>query len=54
MPDIGIDVRHSVASVRVNKLDIKIEGNTLLILDHILTDQLTGNIYQGQYISTSE
>lgn len=49
MPYIGIDVRHRVASIRIDKLDVEIEGDTLLILNHILTDQLTGNVYRSQY-----
>lgn len=45
VPEIGIDVRQGIAGVGVDQLDIHVQRNTSLVLDNVLADKFTGNIF---------
>lgn len=51
MPDVHVDVGQGVAGVGVNHLDVHVERYTLLGLDNVLADELTGDICIYQYRS---
>lgn len=44
MPDVRVDVRQWLAGVGVNELDIHEQRHTGLALDHVATNELSGNI----------
>jgi len=44
VPKIHVDVGQRLAGVGVKDLDVHVEWDTLLVLDEVLTDQLTGDV----------
>lgn len=44
MPDINVDLRHGIASIGVDQLDVEVEGNALLVFNNVGTDKFSGNI----------
>ena len=45
VPYFHVDVREWVAGVGVDQLDVHVKGNTFLVLNNVLADQFTGDVY---------
>ena len=44
MPDVRIDVGQRLAGIGINKLNIHEQGHTGLVLGHVATDELSGDV----------
>lgn len=44
MPEIQVDIRHRLASVGVDHLDVQVKWHTGLTIDDVLADKFAGDI----------
>lgn len=47
VPEIGVDIGDGLAGVGVDQLDVYVEGDTLLVLDDVLTDEFAGDVVRA-------
>jgi hypothetical protein len=45
MPQVHVNIRKRVTSIGINQLEVHEKRNTSLILDNVLTNELTRDIY---------
>jgi hypothetical protein len=45
VPEIDVDIRHRLARVGVDELDVQVQGDTLLVLNEVVADELAAHVY---------